>query len=185
MGEPLPVAVHILGKQLPVGGRRVCDGVSAGGDGGQDRLLRGAAGGDDGQLRIAGAYLRNDGGGAVGTGDVDKVDARGQLALQIHLFGYHGVYHGYLHGGFDGADGVVVDEGVAHHAESALMLRKGGHMRRALAVGQAAAYAHEHRHVRHADDGLGDTGLGREGVDGDNGVGVDVLDNGHIGAEHQ
>ena len=65
------------------------------------------------------------------------------------------------------------------------MLRKGSHMRRALAVGQAAAYAHEHRHVRHADDGLGDTGLGREGVDGDNGVGVDVLDNGHIGAEHQ
>ena len=85
MGEPLPVAVHILGKQLPVGGRRVCDGVSAGGDSGQDRLLRGAAGGDDGQLRIALAYLRHDLGRAVRTGYVDEVQAGGVYEISVPL----------------------------------------------------------------------------------------------------
>ena len=53
------------------------------------------------------------------------------------------------------------------------------------AGGDSAAHAHEYRHVGHADDGLGDHRLGREGIDGDDGVGVDILDNGHVCAEHQ
>ena len=58
-------------------------------------------------------------------------------------------------------------------------------MRRALALRQPAAHAHEHGHVGHADDGLGNACLGRKGIYGDDRVGVDVLDDGYVGAEHQ
>ena len=51
------------------------------------------------------------------------------------------------------------------------------------AGGDSAAHAHEYRHVGHADDGLGDHRLGREGIDGDDGVRVDVLDDGYIGGK--
>lgn len=37
----------------------------------------------------------------------------------------------------------------------------------------------------HTDDGLGNGGLGGKGIDRDDGVSVDVLDDGHIGGEHQ
>ena len=53
-----------------------------------------------------------------------------------------------------------------------------------LTAGNAAAHTHEHRYVGDLDNGLGDDGLGGEGVHGDHRVGVDVLDNGHIGGEH-
>ena len=65
------------------------------------------------------------------------------------------------------------------------MLGEGGNMRRTLPLGQPAAHAHEHGHVGHADDRLGDTGLRGEGIHGDHRVGVDILDDRHIGAEHQ
>ena len=65
------------------------------------------------------------------------------------------------------------------------MLHIGGHTGGSDAGGQTAAHAAEHRHIRYADDGLRDGRLGREGVHRDDGVGVDILDNGHIRAEHQ
>ena len=56
------------------------------------------------------------------------------------------------------------------------MLGRDGQPDGAGAGGDSAAHAHEYRHVGHADDGLGDHRLGREGIDGDDGVRVDVLD---------
>ena len=82
--------------------------------------------------------------------------------------------------------GQVVDKvQVTFYTDRALVRGEGGDLRGALTVGQATAHAHEHRHIGYADDGLGDAGLGREGVDSDDRVGVDVLDDGHVGAEHQ
>ena len=46
--------------------------------------------------------------------------------------------------------------------------------------GDAAAHAHKHRHVTDRNDGLGNDRLRSEGVDGDDGVGVDVFDDGHV-----
>ena len=82
-------------------------------------------------------------------------------------------------------DGLHPDLAVAHHAVSPLVLYVGGHAGGADAVGQAAAHTTEHRHLRHADDSLCNGRLGREGIDGDDGVGVDILDDGHVCAEHQ
>ena len=65
------------------------------------------------------------------------------------------------------------------------MLRKLCQADGAVPVGHAAAHAHKDRHLRHADDGLGDGGLGGEGVDRNDGVGIDVFDDGHIGGKDQ
>lgn len=45
----------------------------------------------------------------------------------------------------------------------ALVLRKLCQADGAVPVGHAAAHAHKDRHLRHADDGLGDGGLGVKG----------------------
>lgn len=65
------------------------------------------------------------------------------------------------------------------------MFCKGRNIGRADAVGHTAAHSHKYRHIRHADDGLCNTGLRSKGIDGDHGIGIDVLDDGHIGRKHQ
>ena len=121
----------------------------------------------------------------VRTRDVHKIDARRQLALQVHFFRHHRIDHRDLHGGLDSPDGIVVNERVAHHAEGALVLSKSGDVGRTLALGQTAAYANEHRHIGHADNGLGNACLGLKGIYGDDRIGVDILNDGHVGAEYK
>ena len=101
------------------------------------------------------------------------------------MLGDNGEHDRNLDSLLDGADGFVLDEGVAHDAEGALMLGIGRDAGRAAAVRHPAADTREHRHLRGLDDRLGDGGLRREGVDRDDRIGVDVLDNRHVGGEHQ
>ena len=82
-------------------------------------------------------------------------------------------------------DGLVGQGCVDHHAESPLVLGVGGEAHAPGPVGGAPAHSHEHRHVGDVDDGLGDAGLGGEGVDGDDGVCVHVFDDGHVGGKDQ
>ncbi len=85
----------------------------------------------------------------------------------------------------DLGDGLVCDGGVDHNAEGPLVLCVLRLPDGAGAAGHPASHAHEHRDVGHTDDGLGNGGLGGKGIDRDDGVSVDVLDDGHIGGEHQ
>ena len=50
--QRLPMLLHDLGEQGPVGGRGVGHGVGPGPDGAEDGILRGAAGGDDGDASL-------------------------------------------------------------------------------------------------------------------------------------
>ena len=65
--------------------------------------------------------------------------------------------------------------GVEHHAVSALMFRLDRQTDGAGAGGDSAAHAHKHRHIADGNDGLCDDRLRGKGIDGDNGVGVDIL----------
>ena len=49
--------------------------------------------------------------------------------------------------------------------------------------GEAAAGADEHGHIRYAQDGAYDARLRREGIDGDDRVGVAACDGGNVGGE--
>ena len=118
-------------------------------------------------------------------GHVEDVCSVGNALGYIHLTGDNGGDYRDIHYILDLGNGFISDRGVDHHAEGALMLSVGSQTHAAPAIGNAAAYTNKHRHVRYVDNGLGNAGLGGEGVDGDNGVAVDVFDDGHIGRKHQ
>ena len=52
-------------------------------------------------------------------------------------------------------------------------------------MGGAAAHAAEHRDVRGLDDGVTDGLLRRERIDGEDGVGIAVADDGEVGGEDE
>ena len=51
---------------------------------------------------------------------------------------------------------------------------------RALSRGDAPSYAHEHRHITDRYDRLSNDRLRCKGIDSNNGIGIDVFNNGHI-----
>ena len=74
---------------------------------------------------------------------------------------------------------------VDHDAVGAAVFRFYSKPHGAGAGGDAAADPYEDGNVGHADDGVGDAGLRRKRVDGDDGVGVDVFDDGHVRGKYQ
>ena len=176
---------HDLGAQLCGGGRRVCNGVGPRPDGAENVLIPGAAGGDDGHV---GEFLPDVGDDLRGlgrAGHVEDVRTGGQPAANVHLLRDDGGDDGNVHHLLDLGDRLIGDGDVEHHAEGPLVLRKFGHAHRAVPAGHAASHPHKAGHVGDADDGLGDGGLGREGVDRDDGVRIHVFDDGHVGGEDQ
>ena len=80
---------------------------------------------------------------------------------------------------------LVAGGGVDHHPEGALMLGVVGQVDHPQPPGDAAPHPGKYRHIRRLHHGAVDGGLGGEGVDGDDGVGVDVADDGHVGGKGQ
>lgn len=183
MAEVFPVADHDVGEELAGSGGRVSNGVGSRLDGAEDVLLPGAAGGDDGN----GGELRPDFGYDLGgpgrAGDIEDVRPGGQPSGDVHIAGDDGGDHRDVHHRLHFGNGLIGDGGVDHHAGSPLVLRILCQADGAVPVGHAAAHAHKDRHLRHADDGLGDGGLGGKGIDRDDGVGIDVFDDGHVGGK--
>ena len=74
---------------------------------------------------------------------------------------------------------------VGHDAHGPLHLGKNRHMGHAVALGQAAAHAHKYRHVGSGQQRLGNHRLGRKGIDGDDGVGIGIFDDGQVCGKDQ
>ena len=116
---------------------------------------------------------------------MSKIRPRRQTSGDVHVAGDNGGDDRDIHNSFHFGDGLIGDWSVDHHAGGALVLRVLRQAHGAVAVGHAAAHTHKHRHLGHADDGLGDGGLRGKGINRNDGVRIHILDNGHIGGKNQ
>ena len=118
-------------------------------------------------------------------GDVQNVDARGDARFGVLRGGNDGGHDRNVDMRLDIAQNVGRDGGVEHDAVGAAVLGLHRLGDGARAGREAAANAAEHRRIRHADDGAHDARLRREGIDGDDRVGIAACDGGNVGGENE
>ena len=94
-------------------------------------------------------------------------------------------YHGQVYPFLDLPDDLVGGRSIEHHAVGALVLRLHRQPDSPGAGGDSAAHTHKDRHIGHSDNCLGNHRLRSEGVDGDDGIGIDVFNYGHVGCKSQ
>ena len=159
--------------------------LAAGLDGGGDGLVGGAAGGDDGHVRIQGRISATMAGVSAAAETLKMLTPASTRAAKsvsgrttVEIRGISTVRATVRR--WSREVGWLATTPMAPCISA-----KNRHMGHAVALGQAAAHAHEYRHVGSGQQRLGDHRLGREGIDGDDGVGVGIFDDGQVRGKDQ
>ena len=111
---------------------------------------------------------------------IEKIGSDLDPAANVHPIGYDRRNHGDVHNFLDAGNNFVGNQRIDDDPEDPLIFRFDRQPDRAVSTCDPAADADKYRHFRNADDCLRNCRLRREGVNGDDRIGIDVFDDRNV-----
>ena len=118
---------------------------------------------------------------ACARGNVEDGRAGHDLVVNVLVICQHCCHHGNIDDRHGALYRLGTGGGIEHDTGRTLHLRHHGELNNARACGGAAADAHENGLLGHGKQSLRDDGLAGKGIDGEDGIGIAVADNRHVG----